>query len=315
MTRTRYVYLIFSICLTTALPAGAASFSSISGEISSDQACDFTSLEVELQELSNQIRPVDRAHVFADGRFEIRNVSDGEYMLNIKTEMGDLLHREVVQVQSYDRRLVVKLRSPASPRPASGVVSIQQLTRKPGKEAQKAFRKSLKLMAKGEPARSLAWLEEAVRLDPEYMQAINNLGVRYLIANRVDDAIAQFQRAIAIDQHAPASYSNLAHALVIKGDPASAERAVRRAVELNPEDPKAAYLLGLALVMQDKFTTEAVANLRRSEHLSPRARLTLGLALARTGSVADAREALASCLKSSDGPVRAEAERLLAQLR
>jgi tetratricopeptide (TPR) repeat protein len=315
MIPTRYVYLVLYL-LATAFLTRAASFSSISGELSSDQAYDFSSLEVELQELSNQIHPAERAHVFADGRFELRNVSEGQYMLNVKTDMGDLIHREVVQVQGYDnKRLLVKLRSPNPQRPPSGVISLQQLAHKPPKEAQKAFLKSLKLLGKGDTAGSLEWLRKAVDLDPDYMQAINNLGVRYLVAKRMDEAIAQFRRAIELDHYAPASYSNLAHALVIKGDPVNAEAAARRAVELDPQDPKPSYLLGLTLVMQDKFTSEAVSSLRRSEHISPRARLTLGLALARTGSVADARETLTSCLASSDAPVKAEAERLLAQIR
>ena len=73
-------------------------------------------------------------------------------------------------------------------------------------------------------------------------------------------------------------------------------------------------MLGLSLVLQEKYTPEAVSNLRRSDTFSPRARLALGLALANTGSMEAAREAFASCLKSPDLPVRTEAERMLMRL-
>jgi protein O-GlcNAc transferase len=233
----------------------------------------------------------------------------------VRTEMGETLHREVIQIQTLDKRLYVRLHAPKQDRPTSGVVSMNQLLHKPPKDAVKAFEKSVILVEKGDEAGALLMLEKAIELDPGYMQAINNLGVRHLIAGRVDKAIEKFERAIIIDRSAPASYSNLAHALIMKSDFAAAENASRRALELDASDTKPSYLLGLSLVMQDKFTAEAIACLRRSDHISPRARLTLGYALARTGSTDDARQTLNLCLKSSDGPVRAEAQRLLSGIR
>jgi tetratricopeptide (TPR) repeat protein len=287
----------------------------VTGEISTDSPTEFDALEIELQDAANQSMPPERAHVSADGRFEFRGVQEGQYLLYIRTQLGDTLHREVVQIQSHEKRLFVKLYTPKSERPASGVVSLHQLTHKPLKEARKAFRKSVDLAKKKDEAGSLLLLEKAVELDPRYMEAVNNLGVRYLIAGRVQDAITRFERAIQLDPNAPAAYANLAHALVLKFDFAAAEVSARRAVELDPGQARPSYLLGLSLVMQNKFTPEAISSLRRSDQVSPRARLTLALALARTGSMDDAKANLNLCLRSSDAPVRAEAQRLLSHLR
>lgn len=310
----RYVCFFLSTLLFLNISASAAFFSFISGEIASEQPYDFASLEVELQDLTNLSAPPERTHVNNDGRFEIRNVSEGQYLLYIKTEMGEVLHRDILQIQTAERRVYIRLHGAQKQRPASGVVSWNELTHKPPKEARKAFNKSVKLQEKGDSEGAVVWLRKAVELDPQYMHAINNLGVRYMLSGRLDEAIVLFRRASELDPHAVGAHSNLAHCLVIKGDAPAAEVEARKSVELDKGDAKAAYLLGLSLVMQGKFTPEAVANLRKSEHISPRAQLTFALALARTGSVKDARETLGACLKSNDGPVRQEAQRLLAVL-
>ncbi|HYI92057.1 MAG TPA: tetratricopeptide repeat protein [Bryobacteraceae bacterium] len=311
----RYVCL-FILVFIFAFPAVCGSVTStVSGELATDTPIEFTSLEIELQQAQNQAAPPERTHVSADGRFDFRGISEGLYFLYVRTELGETLHREVVQIQTLDKRLYVRLHTPKQDRPTSGVVSLNQLLHKPPKNAVKAFKKSVALAQKGDEAGAVLMLEKAIELDPEYMQAINNLGVRHLVAGRVDQAIEKFERAIVIDRSAPASYSNLAHALIMKFDFAAAENASRRALALNQGEAKPSYLLGLSLVMQDKFTPEAIACLRRSDHISPRARLTLGYALAKTGSIDAAKETLQLCLQSPDGPVRAEAQRLLSGIR
>ena len=311
----RYVCLFILFFILT-FPAVCGSVSStVSGELATDAPMEFTSLEIELQDAGNQSAPPERTHVSGDGRFDFRGIQEGLYFLYVRTETGETLHREVVQIQTLDKRLYVRLHAPKQDRPSSGVVSWNQLAHKPPKGALKAFKKSVELSEKGDEAGSLEMLERAVELDPEYMQAINNLGVRHLVAGRVDAAIEKFERAIVVDGNVPASYSNLAHALIMKSDFAGAERVSRRALELDRSEAKPSYLLGLSLVMQNKFTPEALACLRRSDHISPRAKLTLGYALAMTGSTDDAKQTLSLCLKSSDGPVRAEAQRLLSEIR
>jgi tetratricopeptide (TPR) repeat protein len=306
------------VCLFILLlfPAFAGLNATVSGEVSSDRPADFSELEIELHDLGNQNTPPELVPVAQDGRFEVRGMSEGNYLLYVKNRVGATLHREVVHIQTMDRRLFVRIPEPSlGEKPASGVVSLNQLTHKPPKAARKAFEKSVALVNKGDEHGSFLLLQKAVEIDPEYVQAINNLGVRHMLAARLDQAAECFERSIALDPHSYPAHSNLAHIFILKANFKAAETAARRAIELDGEDPKPAYLLGLSLVMQQKYTPEAVSNLRRSDHLSVRAKLTLGLALAKTGLVADARDTLQTCLKTADGPVREEAKRLLLILR
>ena len=52
-------------------------------------------------------------------------------------------------------------------------MSVKQLSHKPAKAARKAFEKSAKLFEKKDIAGSLAALEQAVAIDPEFVPALN----------------------------------------------------------------------------------------------------------------------------------------------
>jgi len=271
-------------------------------------------MQVEIQEVGAIGPPLDRAYPSFDGRFEIRGVPEGQYTIQVKTPLGEPVYRDVVTIHSFDTRLSIKLPPTSKERPVSGLVSVKQLQHKPPKAARMAFDRGVKMFEKGDLARSLASLEEAVAIDPEYVQALNNLGSRYIMLGRLDEAISCLQRASTLDPNAAFIPANLAHAFLIKHQPAAAEPWARRAVALDGNDARNPYLLGVSLVLQRKYTPEAVSNLRRSDSTSPRAKLALGLALANTGSVADARKAFSSCLQSTDAPVRDEAQRMLSRL-
>ena len=57
----------------------------------------------------------------------------------------------------------------------------------------------------GDPLRAIAELEKAVALEPRAAALHNNLGIAYLAAGRVADARRSFERAVALDcGHEPA---------------------------------------------------------------------------------------------------------------
>lgn len=311
----RYVYLLIFIFVSAIGASAGGQTYSVSGELAGDGSQDFTTIQVELHNLSSIGPPVERADVAYDGRFELRNVPEGQYNLVVRTNLGTQLYRDVVSIHSFEMRLSIKLPSVRKERPISGLVSVKQLSHKPPKAARKAFEKSAKLFEKKDIAGSLAALEQAVAIDPEFVPALNNLGARYVLTGRFAEAISTFRKALAIDPDAPMVHTNLAQALIHKGRIAAAEAQSRKAIDLDPEDPRAAYLLGLSLVMQKKYTPEAMDHLQRSEEFVPRARLTLAVAQAQSGLFADARKTLTSCLESPEEPVRAEAKRMLLSLR
>jgi len=62
-------------------------------------------------------------------------------------------------------------------------------------------------------------------------------GFRHFVADRLDDAIASYRKAIALDPQLAIAWNGLAMALGKKGDLDGAIEAGKRLVELEPDEP------------------------------------------------------------------------------
>jgi tetratricopeptide (TPR) repeat protein len=154
---------------------------------------------------------------------------------------------------------------------SDGTVSVTQLMHPPSKRAKQAYDRAGRLSGEGRYAEATVELQTAVSLAPEFAEAHNNLGVRYLMTGRYAEALAQFE---AVTQIAPArasGYLNLGWTLLRMGLLADAERAARRAVSLNGASSKAHLLLGSILGELGGKTEEAVHELQRAAEELPAA--------------------------------------------
>jgi tetratricopeptide (TPR) repeat protein len=75
----------------------------------------------------------------------------------------------------------------------------------------------------------------AVKLDPTYSKAYNNLGVAYDFKNRIDEAIYQYKHAIEMKSDYGEAHYNLGIAYAKKGDMENAVYKLRKAIEINPD--------------------------------------------------------------------------------
>ncbi len=62
-------------------------------------------------------------------------------------------------------------------------------------------------------------------------------GFRHFVEQRLDDAVAAYRQALAIDPHLAIAWNGLAMALKAKGDLDGAIEAARQLVELEPGEP------------------------------------------------------------------------------
>jgi superkiller protein 3 len=77
----------------------------------------------------------------------------------------------------------------------------------------------------------------AVRSDPEYAEARNNLGMALRDAGRNGDALGQFERAVRLNPAIAAAQLNLALSLSLAGRDDEARTHYREARRLNPRIP------------------------------------------------------------------------------
>ena len=95
----------------------------------------------------------------------------------------------------------------------------------------------------------------------------NNLGVAYLNQQKLDQALKQFEQAVAADGENPTAQLNLGIALLNLTRAAQAEEALQRAAKLEPKNPAVWYNLGL-LHRNNGQADQAIADFSKAAELA-----------------------------------------------
>jgi tetratricopeptide (TPR) repeat protein len=138
-----------------------------------------------------------------------------------------------------------------APAPAESLSAEQQgdilMARKMFREAVEAYREgpassavlhnkigiAFHQMIQFEPAKKE--YEQAIKLNPAYSEAINNLGAIFYGTKNYRRAIRQYLRALTIAPNAASIYSNLGSAYFARKDYPKAVQAYQKALDLDPE--------------------------------------------------------------------------------
>ena len=166
--------------------------------------------------------------------------------------------------------------------------------------AIKEFRRSEKCVGAGDFSCAVHHLQKALKVDPQFAEAHNNLGASYLQLSRYQDAIGEFEAAIALDEKMVAPYRNMSLGYFLLRRYAEAETAARQALTLSPEQKAAQYSLGRALAAQGSTSPEAEQLLRTSLSEFPDARLSLAQVLMNRCANLDAAAELRTYLVSKE---------------
>jgi tetratricopeptide (TPR) repeat protein len=125
-----------------------------------------------------------------------------------------------------------------------------------------------------------------------------NLGALDLARGRIDDARAEFAKALSLDKTFAPAAIELAEIARARGGEQAAEVGLAKAFADNPESAPLAYALGLSLIRQKRIA-EAVAKLELAARLAPddpHYAYVYGVALHDTGAPAKAVEVLRRAL-------------------
>ena len=271
----------------------------VRGVVQTDEAIG-AGLVVQLQALTGSQFGY-KSDVSPDGSFAFPGVPSGQYNLSVNNMYGRSICTQFVSVDQNMIPLTVRLPKNKMERPISGTVSVARLEHKVPRKARKEFRRAGKALRKGNEQKCIEHLQKAVAIDPEYVEAHNNLGARYLHIGQAEKALAEFRAALKLDAHAPVPQVNVAAALFTMKNFPDAETAARAALELNPLMTRARYILGLSLMEQHKFTPEALDNLQRASKEIPQARLAAAQLFEITGQATEARNQLQAYLSNGKG--------------
>ncbi|HEY3457813.1 MAG TPA: tetratricopeptide repeat protein, partial [Bryobacteraceae bacterium] len=137
----------------------------------------------------------------------------------------------------------------------------------------------------------IAAFEEAIRLQPDFAEAHNNLGLVYTQSGNDEKAAPAFREAIRLRPDFADAHQNLG-TLLITSDSAEAVRELQKAIALQPNLLKAQYNLALAYDANPADglpkEIEQLRKLLAMDPKYPRAEFALGKALLKSGKIDEA---------------------------
>ena len=303
------VLLIVVVNLDAQSPSPSSKL--LRGEISTDHWVSLDGLTVEIIDTG---RPVDKVAVRPDGSFEFRGIPEGNYEVRITTMYGELVRREFVHIGEHTGMLMLKLHGMKQQQPVSGTVSMRELLNPVPTKAKKELLRADAAYGKGNVEESIRHLQKAIEIHPNYLEAHNNLGVRYMRRSDFRRAADEFRRATEIDPASALSQANLALALATLRQYAEAEQAARRALAADQSFMPASYALGLSLAGQNNCTLEGVESMIKASGKYPKARLGAAQLLACRGDNKEAASQLRTYLALPEAERRPEIEKWLTDL-
>jgi tetratricopeptide (TPR) repeat protein len=197
-------------------------------------------------------------------------VESGELLTTVKVDgaMADLF--------ALQDRIVAQLAEGfhVAARPSSGAGDGTHVI-----DAYEAFSKGLvNLRAESRESvdRAILFFERAVALDPDYGRAWIELGAAYdtkasylAMPELLERAVQAFERGLALEPRLPRAWRELGATLVALGREERGFEAIRRALELDPEDGSAHAALGRAYFIGKGMFAEAAACFERALQRNP----------------------------------------------
>ena len=295
-------------------------------------------IEVRLERLGRQ--PVRTAFSDGNGKFLFRNLDREIYYVIVKVD-GYEEARERVEF-SFRREATINIfltpETVFRKVPGKGfegddpnVVDLTDLRSEYPKETVEEYEKAIKDVEDGNSGKAVERLERVVRLAPDFYEAINNLGVRYMQLGRYQEAESSFQRVSELNPNAALPLINLANLYIVEagihGETGQVEEAAGRfqqaaevleeAIRRNPRAAGAHYLLGTALyemASYERAESVLIRALKLDSELHD-ARLMLANVYLKQFRFDTALEQLTTYLeKNPNTPQRAALEKMKAQI-
>jgi Flp pilus assembly protein TadD len=136
------------------------------------------------------------------------------------------------------------------------------------------------LAQNGQLDEAMAEYRKAMKIKPDYADPHNNLGNALAHRGRLDEAIAQYRKALEINPEYAAAYYNFGAVLYKQGHVDEAILHLQKAVEIEPDNANFHGNFGLVLGSLGQFD-EAIVHYQKALETSPgdvRARENLGIA-------------------------------------
>ncbi|HEV7745375.1 MAG TPA: tetratricopeptide repeat protein [Pyrinomonadaceae bacterium] len=242
-------------------------FNSISGYVSDGHRNPLSDLQVEL--LNDADSVVQRTKTDSSGRYGFRIPTSGVFQIRVLTS-GTTFIGQTQRVQLERGRAFEQVdfalvnRQPPSVAGTPGVVFVQKVPA----DARKLYEHGTELLKKEQQRTDgIADLENAIKIFPEYFDALQSLGGEYVVLQRYEKAIPVLTKAVEVNRDAyPSLYALSIAQYNLKLLPEAID-SMRRAIVLEPKSVNANLWLGM-LLRQTGALSESEPYLKQADQLA-----------------------------------------------
>ena len=193
------------------------------------------------------------AYTDQEGRFELQNVTQGEYTIEADSDRErhyDPGTEKVLVRRGVASLVTIYLREKQTERQSvhGKSVSVGMLDQHVPSAAKKEFDRASRYYAEGNSTESIAALKRALVIYPDYLAAHNDLGAQFLEQGEFAEAENQLQAAIKIDPKAFNPQLNLGIVLLHQNKFSESLAALDKALSLEPAAPAGHLYAGIASV-------------------------------------------------------------------
>jgi len=253
-----------------------------------------------------------------NGAFSFRQLNGGRYTVLVEpdadleaaSETVDIIE-PAVQKNSSGQVYYISIRLQTQRKSDAAVGTIDASTFDAPQEARNLYKQALEASKSGDRSRAIDLLNEALKIHPKYMSALNELGVQYLRRKELGKAEVALTAAMELAPNAFIPRLNHGIVLLHKKDYKNALADLQRAVGIDGSSAAARLYLGESLVglgaykQAEKELLEAV-ELGGSDSIE--AHRYLGAVYIETGEAERAAKVLETYLKLA--PTTKDAEKI-----
>jgi tetratricopeptide (TPR) repeat protein len=279
---------------------------------------------VELQ--NENYSTISRTRTDSTGRFSFVGIQSGRYNVKVLTTGTNYLeYTETVELVSVLRGgsdsvyldIYLKIDKRKFNSGFNGITEVVFVQEVP-EEARKLYKKGLKDINDGN--KGFEEMEQALKVFPEYFDALNTVGCEYVARKEYQKSLAYLIRSIDVNQRSFSSFYALAYACYELNHRPEALEAARAATILQPTSVNAQLLYGTLLRLDGSYEKAEKALLEAKklgkERSVPEIHWQLALLYNKLGRNKEAADELEEYLKlQPDAPNKKEIQGLIAKLR
>jgi tetratricopeptide (TPR) repeat protein len=254
MSRLSLVFFLSVACLITVGNARAQNRMTVAGNVYyEDQSHPAVNVLIQLSDSEQLILASESTN--DSGGFRFTNLARGSYTLIVNAVGYEPLTVATDMNFASDRDVPIYLRPNAKKKASSaGSVTTHELSI-PEKARDLVASGKKKLYQGKDAAGGLADFQQAISTAPDYYEAHYEAAMAYLTLGNRGEAEKSFRKSIEVsgDKYGEAEVG-LGTMMIDKGDYVSAEKAIRRGIELNPNLWLGHYELGRTFLNEKKIS-------------------------------------------------------------